>query len=147
MNPASASDTIVEEIEINAPAERIFVALTNPRELVKWWRSEGRYWVTEMQSDLRPGGRWMTRGSQAGGKDFSVTGVYREIDRPRLLVYTWHADWEPDAPEGLVRFDLKETDGVTTVRVTHSGLVTQQSRDHYKGWSQVLAWLQAFAEK
>lgn len=36
MNPTTENDTIVQEITIKAPAERIFEALTNPGELVKW---------------------------------------------------------------------------------------------------------------
>jgi Activator of Hsp90 ATPase homolog 1-like protein len=47
----------------------------------------------------------------------------------------------------LVRFDLEERDGFTTVRLTHSGLTTESSRDHHRGWPQVLAWLQAYVEK
>jgi hypothetical protein len=42
MNPTSASDSIVQEIAIKGSAERIFEALTNPGQRVKWWGSEGR---------------------------------------------------------------------------------------------------------
>jgi len=37
MNPTSVSGTIVQEITIKGPAERIFEALTNPDERMKWW--------------------------------------------------------------------------------------------------------------
>jgi len=43
MNPENASDTIVKEIKIKAPAERIFEALTNPDQRLKWWGAEGQY--------------------------------------------------------------------------------------------------------
>jgi uncharacterized protein YndB with AHSA1/START domain len=43
MNPTDASDTIVQEITIKAPAERIFEALTNPDQRLKWWGAEGQY--------------------------------------------------------------------------------------------------------
>src|SRR6266852_7338431 len=124
MNPASTDDMIIQEIAIKAPAERIFEALTNPDQRMKWWGSEGRFQTTHMQSDLRPGGRWMMRGVGMGGKPFTVLGVYREIERPRLLVFTWLPDWQENAPETLVRFDLGEKDGVTTVRLTHSGFTS-----------------------
>jgi hypothetical protein len=99
-----------------------------------------------MESDLRPGGKWMTRGVGRGGKPFRVGGEYRKIERPRLLVFTWLPDWEENASETLVRFDLDEKDGVTTVRLTHSGLTSESSRAHHRGWPQVLAWLQAYVE-
>src|SRR3984893_4799140 len=125
MNPTDARDTIVQEIAIKAPAERIFEALTNREQRLKWWGAEGQYRGTHMESDLRPGGKWMTRGVGRGGQTFCVGGEYRSIERPRPLGFTWLPDWEPNATESLVRFDLEEVDGVTTLRLTHSGLVTE----------------------
>jgi uncharacterized protein YndB with AHSA1/START domain len=43
MKPADASDTIIREITIDAPAERIFEALINPDQRLKWWGAEGLY--------------------------------------------------------------------------------------------------------
>jgi uncharacterized protein YndB with AHSA1/START domain len=99
--------------------------------------------MTEMESDLRPGGKWMMRGI-GYGKPVSVLGEYRQIERPRLLVFTWVPDWQQDATESLIRFELEEKEGVTTVRLTHSGLTSEASRDHHKGWARILAWLQAY---
>jgi uncharacterized protein YndB with AHSA1/START domain len=146
MNTNGADDTIVKEIVIKGPAERIFEALTNPDQRLRWWGAEGQYRGTHMESDLRPGGKWLTRGIGRDGKSFSVAGAYREIERPRLLVFTWLPDWERNAPESLVRFDLEEKNGVTRVRLTHSGLTTEGSRAHHQGWPQVLGWLQAYVE-
>jgi uncharacterized protein YndB with AHSA1/START domain len=145
MNPARVSDTIVEEITIKAPAPRIFEALTNPRERVKWWGSEGRFQTTGMESDLRPGGKWMMTGTGIGGRPFRVSGEYRRIEPPRLIEFTWLPDWQGDTTESLVRFDLQEKDGVTMVRLTHSGL-SETARNSHKGWPQVLGWLQAWVE-
>jgi uncharacterized protein YndB with AHSA1/START domain len=100
-----------------------------------------------MESDLRPGGKWMMRGNGMGDKPFKVTGEYRQIDSPRLLVFTWLPDWQEDAIESIVRFDLKEENGVTTVRLTHSGLTSEISRTSHKGWPQILIWLQGYVER
>jgi len=147
MNPTSVSDTIVQEISINGSAERVFEALTDPGQRVKWWGSEGRFQTTHMESDLRLGGRWMMRGIGMGGKPFTVGGEYRQIERPRLLVLTWLPDWQEDAAETIVRFDLEEKNGITTVRLTHSGLTSESSRASHKGWPQILSWLQAYVEQ
>jgi uncharacterized protein YndB with AHSA1/START domain/DNA-binding transcriptional ArsR family regulator len=144
MKPAVGSGTIVQEITIGAPAERVFDALTDPNERVAWWGSKGRFETTSMESDLRPGGKWMMRG-MGMGKPFSVFGEYRTIERPRLLVFTWLPSWQDDATETVVRFDLEETDGRTTVRLTHSGL-TESGRVQHKGWPQILTWLKAYVE-
>jgi uncharacterized protein YndB with AHSA1/START domain len=146
MNPTSLNDTIVQEIVIKAPAERIFEALIDPAERIKWWGAEGRFQTTHMESDLHPGGKWMMRGNGVGGRPFTVMGEYRQIEPPRLLIFTWLPDWQGDAVETLVRFELTEHSGLTTVRLTHSGLTTESSRLSHKGWPQILTWLQAHSE-
>lgn len=147
MNSTSISDTIVQEIVIKGSAERIFKALTDPDQRVKWWGSEGRFQTTHIESDLRPGGKWLMRGNGIGGRPFTVSGEYRQIEPPRVLVFTWLPDWQEDAIESIVRFDLEEENGVTTVRLTHSGLTSESSRASHKGWPQILNWLQGYVEK
>jgi uncharacterized protein YndB with AHSA1/START domain len=147
MNPVNVSDTIVQEITIKAPAERIFDALTNPGERMKWWGAEGRFQITHMESDLRPGGKWRMSGNGMGGRPFTVAGEYRRVERPRLLVFTWLPDWYENATETTVQWDLEEKNGVTTVRLTHSGIENESARTSHKGWPQILGWLQAYAQQ
>jgi uncharacterized protein YndB with AHSA1/START domain len=146
MNPTSVGDTIVQEITIKGSADRIFEALTNPDQRVKWWGAEGRFQTTHMESDLRHGGKWMMQGNGMGGKPFQVSGEYRQIERPRLLVFTWLPSWQEEAVESVVRFELEEKSGITTVRLTHSGLTSETSRISHKGWPQILSWLRAYIE-
>jgi uncharacterized protein YndB with AHSA1/START domain len=146
MRHSAAADMITEEITIKAPADRIFVALISPEERVKWWGAEGRFKTTHMESDLRPGGRWIMRGTGIGDKPFTVQGVYREINRPLLLAFTWLPSWQDGASESLVRFDLDEKGGMTTVRLTHSGLTTEAARNQHRGWRDILAWLRTYLE-
>jgi uncharacterized protein YndB with AHSA1/START domain len=68
------------------------------------------------------------------------------IEPPHALAFTWNADWDADAPESVVRFDLSEREGVTTVRLTHSGL-TPASRERHKGWPEILDCLKRYAER
>ena len=146
MNPTRSTDIIVQEIAIKGKAERIFEALTDPGQRIQWWGGEGRFQATHMESDLKPGGKWMMRGDGLAGRPFQVRGEYRQIEPPRLLVFTWLPDWQEDAIESIVRFDLEEKNGVTVVRLTHSGLTSESSRSSHKGWPQILAWLQAYVE-
>ena len=114
MNPTSVTDAIVQEVAIKATAERIFQALANPDERLKWWwGSEGRFKITHVE----------------------------------LLAFTWLPDWQENATETLVRWDLEEKDGVTTVRLTHSGFTSESSRATYRGWPKVLGGLQAYVER
>jgi uncharacterized protein YndB with AHSA1/START domain len=85
------------------------------------------------------------RGTGMGGRAFTVGGEYRAVEPPRVLAFTWRPDWQRNTTESLVRFDLKEKDGVTTVRLTHSGLTPDAVRAH-KGWPQILQWLRDYVE-
>ena len=102
MNPTSADQTIVGEITIKAPAARIFTALTDTDQRLRWWGGE-YFKGTHMESDLRPGGKWMMRGTAAGDKPFSVSGEYRVVEPPHVLAFTWVASWPGNAAETLVR--------------------------------------------
>lgn len=141
------NDTLVQEISINASAERIFDALTNPTELLKWWGAEGKFQATHVECELRPGGSWeiVIQGDCKTGKSARVAGQYREIDRPRLLSFTWVRD--EDGIETLVRWELDERDGATKVRVTHSGLNTENLRTRNDGWPLILSLLHAHIEQ
>jgi uncharacterized protein YndB with AHSA1/START domain len=146
MNPQTASDTIVQEIAINGTAERIFKALTDPEERLRWWGGPGgRFKLTSFDSDLRPGGKW-TMHAESFGRAVTIRGEYREIQPPRLLVFTWLPDWYENATESLVRWELQEQGGITTVRLVHSGLASESARESHRGWPQILEWLKAFIE-
>jgi uncharacterized protein YndB with AHSA1/START domain len=140
------ADTIVQEIAIKPPAEKIFEAMTNADELVKWWRVEGKFQIIHMESDVRPGGKWRMRLIGGRGTETVVSGEYRKIERPHLLILTWIRENE-DATETLVRWELAEKDGVTTVRVTHSGLTSESLRARNNGWPMILGLLQVYVEK
>jgi len=141
-------DEIVQEVTIKAPAERIFAALTKPDELLKWWVVEGKFKLVQAECDLQPGGKWVMHlvgNCAAESSTSTVYGEFREIEAPRLLTYTWIRENE-DYPETLVRWDLEEKDGYTTVRVTHSGLVSESLLARNSGWPVIVQLLEAYME-
>jgi hypothetical protein len=50
-------ENIVAEVEIAAPPERVYTALTDPAELAAWWSAEDAYRTFDWESDLRVGGK------------------------------------------------------------------------------------------
>ena len=112
---------------------------------VNRWGLKGRFENKNVESDLRPGCRWLMSG-MGMGRPFKVEGVYRIIEHPRVLAFTWLPSWDEDATETLVRFDLDEQNGTTTVRLTHSGFAKEDSRARHQGWPQILGWLKVYAE-
>jgi len=145
MSTTDVSEKIIHEIAIKAPAKRVFEALTDPDQRLAWWGLKGRFETTHVESDLRPGGKWLMSGAGMG-RPFTVQGEYRAVEPPRLLSFTWLPSWQPNATETLVSFDLQEKDGVTTVRLTHSGLTPEGAQFH-KGWHQILVWLRDYVER
>ena len=144
INPTQ--DVVQAEINIAAPPARVFQAITDPRQLPQWWGQEGMYKTVDCDIDLKVGGRWSSRGSDAGGNAFTVEGEYLEIDPPKRLVYTWVATWTGDL-KTTVQWELSPTGNGTLVRLTHSGFAGQPeaAKSHAMGWQAVLGWLQAFA--
>jgi uncharacterized protein YndB with AHSA1/START domain len=141
------ADEIVSEIQIAAPPERVFQALVDPSQVLRWWGQTGIYRCTEFQSDLRPGGKWRNAGLSADGRAFEAVGEYLEIDPPRLLVHSWVASWTGDV-KTTVRWELEPTKQGTLVRIRHSGLSAHpELAKSYSGWPRLLGWMQALLER
>jgi uncharacterized protein YndB with AHSA1/START domain len=142
------NDTIVAEIDIDAPPERVFEAWTDPQQRLAWWGDDSRYRGTTMESDLRVGGKWRTEGRNVEGKRFVVWGEYTRVDPPCALGFTWNHDWGPGGhPTSHVLIELTATVSGTHLTLTHSGFVDASVRDdHDKGWKLVLGWLKSYLQ-
>lgn len=144
------ADSIVHEIHIAAPPERMFLALVDPDQVPQWWGGQGTgrfFRCTKFERDLRIGGKWRSEGMDGDGHPFEVVGEYLEIDPPRVLAYSWIASWTGDA-KTIVRWELEPAKEGTLVRIRHSGLAAHPDvAKAYKGWPSMLGWLQALLER
>ena len=78
-----------------ASPEEVFDAWTNPEVLQRWWAAQPSWTSPGCDVDLRVGGRYVLRMSNdETGEQYVVGGEYREVVRPRRLVYTWC--WQGD---------------------------------------------------
>jgi uncharacterized protein YndB with AHSA1/START domain len=147
-------DGIVSEVQINAPAERVFQALTDPQQLMRWWNSD-ECQTEFFEMDTRPGGHWRFGTKQStltvnGVNQFFCQGKVLEFDPPRVLAYTWVANWHDDKTRRtVVRWELTPTKDGTHVKVTHSGLAQEAvaRKDYSGGWPGVVEMLKKFVEK
>jgi uncharacterized protein YndB with AHSA1/START domain len=138
-----SSGVILGSVEIAAPPERVFAAVSSA-EVAQWWGAPGVYQVTKWTGDLRPGGAWQSHGVGADGKAFSVSGHFVEIAPPRLLVQTWKHDWEVDAPVTTIRYLIDPIPSGSRVTIRHEGFGDRAAscEAHATGWEQVMGWLQ-----
>lgn len=151
-------DTVLAEIFIAAPPERVFEAITDPAQLSRWWGQGGLYRIGERTADVRPGGKWWCSGEGADGTRFSVEGEYLEVDPPRRLVHTWIASymgtmtttvyWDlvPQNVHGLHPSGPKKAGTGTLVKLRHEGFAgaPEACLSHGDGWKRVFGWLERY---
>ncbi|WP_103339007.1 SRPBCC family protein [Amycolatopsis sp. CA-126428] len=82
-----ADDRILITREFDAPKHLVYRVWTTP-ELVRRWWSGHRGTTTEVELDLRPGGRWRYVLKTNDGAEVGFHGEYREIVPDERLVYT-----------------------------------------------------------
>ena len=162
MTATTNQDSVVCEIDIAAPPERVFQALLDQKQLTVWWGAEPSIDLIAFDMDGRKGGKYRyacqaKAGADMGAvgevlernqaKQFECRGEVLEFDPPRLLVWSWIANWHEHPDHATtVRWELSPTPSGTRVRVTHSGLSHEpiSRKDYGQGWVGVLVLLQNF---
>jgi len=132
----SDDEVLVIERRVAAPPERVFALWTEPEQLAKWWGPDG-YDVPQYDLDVRKGGAWRTVMRSPDGKALTVSGVYREIDPPRRLVFTWAWDDENGTRghETEITVTFEPAPGGTHLRLLQQRFHTRLARDnHNRGW-------------
>jgi len=133
-----SGETLVIERPFQAPAQAVFDAWTSEEVLRRWFHAEHGWETPEAQVDLRLGGAVRVvmlnphKDTEHGGG-----GHYTEIDPPTRLAFTWTWDNDEEDRQTLIELDFEEAEGITTVRMTHSGLRDEESvRSHEDGWTK-----------
>lgn len=140
--PQTTKPSLTIARRMKAPPERVFAALTRPDLLVQWWGPDPTP-PQYAEADLRVGGRWRVQFSTADGENRETYGVYREIDPPRRLVFTFQWLGYFDG-EMLVSIDLAPTAEGTELTVLHEQLVDAETAEaHRIGWHGTLDRLEA----
>lgn len=139
MNAAlHASAAVVVRRTIPASAEVLFDAFLDPHALAEWMRP-GTIRSTVATVEPRVGGRYeIVMQGESGA--IPHRGVYRLIDRPKRLVFTWHSP-HTGTNETLVTIDFVKADHGTEVVVTHELLPEEARPSHSRGWTSGLEHL------
>ena len=140
-------------IEIKAPPERVWRALTSAAELSAWFE-------VKIEGEITPGNEvWMTSThAEHAGTRFRVRFV--EMTPPRRFAWQWcpgavdpTVDYSLE-PQTTVTFTLEPTADGTRLSVAETGFdqvaLTRRAKvyaDNSQGWTEVLGWLQRYVEK
>jgi len=144
---------IDKTIDIQAPPERVWRALTDARELSAWFQ------VT-IEGAIEPGAEvWMTAHHPGyEGQRFRVR--IAELIPGRRLAWQWHpgeidpaVDYSRE-PMTTVTFTIEAAGTGTRLHLSESGFdeiaLARRAKvygDNDKGWMQVLGWLKDHAER
>jgi uncharacterized protein YndB with AHSA1/START domain len=139
-------------IEIQAPPERVWRALTDSEELSAWFQ-------VHIEGEIAAGGEvWMTSvHPQHAGQRWPVRIV--ELTPFQRVVWRWHpGEVDPAidytrAPQTTVTFTLEPTGRGTRLSVSETGFdaieLARRAKayaDNTQGWTEVLVWLQKYVE-
>ena len=121
---------------IPARAEALFDAWLDARSLGSWLRPAGVR-ETRAETDPRVGGAFRIVMVDVESS-FVHTGPYREIDRPRRLVFTWSSP-ATRFRDSIVTVTFHASAGSTVVEIHQVGLPDEEARaSHDAGWSDIL---------
>lgn len=100
--------------------------------------------VTEIEPKV--GGQYRILMHRAEGAPLAVGGVYRVIDRPNKLVFTWM--WEEGQVNTLVTLTFRKAGKGTDMTIHHEGFASEERRDsHNNGWTKSFEKLAEYLAK
>src|SRR5689334_19972058 len=146
-------DRIDRTIELAALPDRVWRALTTPKQIAAWFR-------VGIEGPLAPGAEvWMTWSEpNQPPKRFRVWIV--EMDPPRRFAWEWYPGEIDQAidysrePRTRVTFTLEPSATGTRLTLSETGFTevslarrAKVFTDNAQGWTEVLTWLQNYVEK
>ena len=131
-------------IAINAPASKVWDALTKP-ELIKQY-----LFGTEVTTDWQVGSPITYKGEWEG-KTYEDKGKVLQIEKEKLLVSTFWSSLSglADIPENYktVRYELSADDKGTRLTITQDNNNSQEEADHSgQNWKMVLEGIKKLVE-
>jgi uncharacterized protein YndB with AHSA1/START domain len=138
---ARSSLTLVRRIKVS-PA-KVYAAWTRPEQMMRWWSPDACP-VLGAEADLRVGGRYRVAFRMPDGAVRECSGVYREVEPDRRLVFTWN--WAHlDEPESQVTVELRTLPEGTELTLTHAQFRDEDGQiTHRQGWDGALDQLERF---
>jgi uncharacterized protein YndB with AHSA1/START domain len=147
------TNRIEKSIELNAPVERVWRALTDHTEFGEWFR-------VKLDGPFTPGHVTTGRITYPGYEHIKWEATIKHMEAPRLFSFTWHpyaidpkVDYTREPPT-LVEFRLERTSNGTRLIIVESGFDALPShrkpdafRMNERGWGMQIKNIQAHVER
>jgi uncharacterized protein YndB with AHSA1/START domain len=151
-NVVENANTIEKTVEIKAPVERVWRALTDHREFGQWFR-------VDIEAPFEPGKPARGKITYPGFEHVVWNVMIKEMKEPDLFSFTWHPyaidpkiDYDKEKPT-LVEFRLRPTANGTHLTVTESGFdkipanrMPEAFRMNDGGWAEQVKNIKAHVE-
>ena len=117
----------------DATPEEVFDAYTDPAAQREWYQDQPG-WIVQAECDLRVGGRWTVAFGPPGAEPYRETNVFKQVDRPRRLVYTSRVTM-PDGSsvDTGMEVTVQDRDGRPQMTIVHTGFPSAELRDDHRG--------------
>lgn len=124
--------SITIETNVNAPIEKVWEAYTNPEAITKWNAASPDWHCPTAESDLRAGGRFLSRmEARDGSAGFDFSGTYDEVIEQGKIAYTMD-----DGRKAVVIFTPQGS--ATHVEVTFDLEAENSAELQRTGWQAIL---------
>jgi uncharacterized protein YndB with AHSA1/START domain len=147
------SNRIEKTIELNAPVEKVWRALTDHNEFGEWFR-------VKLDGPFRPGQVSTGHITYPGYEHLKWEARIKQMEAPRLFSFTWHpyaidpaVDYSKETPT-LVEFRLEPTPKGTRLILVESGFdalpgdrMAEAMRKNDGGWAEQMKNIQAHVER
>jgi uncharacterized protein YndB with AHSA1/START domain len=146
------TDRVEKTIEINAPVERVWRALTDHEEFGTWFR-------VQLDAPFVVGSMSRGRMTYPGFEDYPWDARVLVMDRPRVFAFEWPHIEAPGedpskAPWTRVEFRLEPTATGTRLTVTESGFDAlppdrrvEFMRRNDRGWAEQVSNIKRHVER
>jgi uncharacterized protein YndB with AHSA1/START domain len=126
-----------------APRTTVYSALSDPRQLAKWWGPRG-FTAPGVEFDPRIGGSYRIAMQPPDGDPFYLSGEFLEVDPPARLAFTFR--WDPpdrDDRQTVASLSLEDRGERTEVLLTQGEFETEERLAlHEEGWAESLGRLE-----
>lgn len=149
MAPARAGEPreragLTIERTYDASPEEVWEAWTDPQALIRWFGPADTGSVLGADLDVQPGGHYRIAFSTKDGEQHEVSGIYREVQPPHKLVFSWAWRSTPER-ESLVSLLFQPAGAGTHLIFRHEEFFDDAAREgHSRGWAGAFEKLERY---
>jgi uncharacterized protein YndB with AHSA1/START domain len=141
------------ELELDAPAEKLYRAYTDPKLLQQWFAPKP-WTIKSVDTDVRPGGKFNFVMASPEGQEFPNTGIFLAVEPNKRLVTTDAVNpstFEPQGPFMIAEVTFEDLgNSKTKYRAVARHWNEETKAQHEQmgfepGWTQTARQLEALA--